>query len=150
VQKAYGNEAVNRSNVFSYYSQFGGGRELVTDDYRSGRPKSTRTEIIIAADLVKNDRRIVSRMIAESLTIPRRILKEDLSRKIFSCCRIMRPPTKLQVFASVWPPKILQSLSPPVLSRFISARLFSVPQFENEVKRTPLSGCCWDPRSSHR
>ena len=27
-----------------------------------------------------------------------------------------------------------------VLARFISARLFSVPQFENEVKRTPLSG----------
>jgi hypothetical protein len=27
---------------------------------------------------------------------------------------------------------------PPILSRFISARLFSVPQVENEVKRTPL------------
>ena len=34
-----------------------------------------------------------------------------------------------------------------VLARFISARLFSVPQFENEVKRTPLSGWCGDPRS---
>jgi hypothetical protein len=33
-------------------------------------------------------------------------------------------------------------LSPPVLSRFISARLFSVPQVQNEVKRTPLCGCC--------
>ena len=35
----------------------------------------------------------------------------------------------------------------PILSRFIAARLFSVPQVENEVKRTPLCGCCWDPRS---
>jgi len=36
--------------------------------------------------------------------------------------------------------------SPPVLfSRFISARLFSVPQVENEVKSTPLCGCCIDP-----
>jgi hypothetical protein len=26
---------------------------------------------------------------------------------------------------------------PPVLSRFISTRLFSVPQVENEVKKTP-------------
>jgi len=26
----------------------------------------------------------------------------------------------------------------PVLSRFISARLFSIPQVENEGKRTPL------------
>jgi hypothetical protein len=30
-------------------------------------------------------------------------------------------------------------LSPPVLSRFISARLFSVPQVENEFKRTLLA-----------
>jgi hypothetical protein len=30
----------------------------------------------------------------------------------------------------------------PLSSRFISARLFSVPQVENEVIRTPLCGCC--------
>ena len=34
--------------------------------------------------------------------------------------------------------KCYNPLSPPVLSRFISDRLFSVPQVENEVKRTPL------------
>jgi len=32
-------------------------------------------------------------------------------------------------------------LSTPILSRVISARLFSVPQVENEVERTPLGGC---------
>ena len=32
-------------------------------------------------------------------------------------------------------------------TRFISARLFSVVQVANEVKRTPHCGCCWDPRS---
>jgi hypothetical protein len=60
VQKAYGNEAVNRSNVFRWYSRFRGERELVEDDERGGRPKSTRTEVNIAgvANLVKNDRRI--------------------------------------------------------------------------------------------
>jgi hypothetical protein len=63
------------------------GRELVTDDERCGRPKSTRTEVNIAAvaDLVKNDRRIASRMIAESLNIPNtiviRILKEYLGKR---------------------------------------------------------------------
>ena len=72
VQKAYGNETVNRSNVFRWYSRFGDGRELV-DDERGGRPKSTRTEVTIAAvaELVKNDRRIASRMIAGSLNIPK-------------------------------------------------------------------------------
>jgi hypothetical protein len=42
VQKAYGNEAVNRSNVFRWYSRFRDGRELVEDDERGGRPKSTQ------------------------------------------------------------------------------------------------------------
>jgi len=61
--------------------------ELVEDDETGGRPKSARTEVNIAAvaDLVKNDRRIASRMIAESLNIPKtvvpRILKEGLGRR---------------------------------------------------------------------
>jgi hypothetical protein len=73
VQKAYGNEAMNRSNVVRWYSRFREGRELVVDDKRRVRLKSTRTEVNIAAlaDLVKNDRRIASRMIAESLKSPR-------------------------------------------------------------------------------
>jgi len=69
VQKAYGNEVVNLSNVFRWYSRFRDGRELVENDERDGRPKSNLTEVNIAAvaDLVKNDRRITSRMRAESL-----------------------------------------------------------------------------------
>jgi hypothetical protein len=55
VQKAYGNEALYRSNVFRWYSRFRDGRELVIDDERGGRPKLTRSEVNIAtvADLVK-------------------------------------------------------------------------------------------------
>jgi hypothetical protein len=62
VQKAYGNEAVNRSNFFRWYSRFRYGRELIEDDERGGRLKSIRAEVNIAAvaDLVKNDRRIAS------------------------------------------------------------------------------------------
>jgi len=37
--------------------------------------------------------------------------------------------------------KSYNPLSPPVLPSFISVRLFSVPQVENEVKRSPLCGC---------
>ena len=58
---------------------------------RGGRPKSSRTEVNIAAvaDLIKNDSRIASRMIEESLKIPKavvlRILKADLGkRKLFA------------------------------------------------------------------
>jgi hypothetical protein len=68
VQKAYGNEAVKRSNVFRWYSRFRDGWELVENDERGGRPKSYRTfvNITAVADLVKNDRRIASRMITIS------------------------------------------------------------------------------------
>ena len=60
VQMAYGDDALNRSNVFRWYSRFQDGRELVEDDETRGLPKSTRTEVNIAAvaDLVKKDRRI--------------------------------------------------------------------------------------------
>jgi len=76
VQKAYGNEALNRSNAFRWYSLFRDGRELVEDEERDDRPKSTRTEVNIAAvaDLVKNGRRIASRMMAESSNIPKTVI----------------------------------------------------------------------------
>ena len=86
VQMAYGKKVLNRPNVFRWYSRFREGMELVEDE-RYGRPKATRNEANIAAvaDLVKNDRRIASRMIAESLNIPKtvvlRILREDLGKR---------------------------------------------------------------------
>jgi len=92
VQKVYANEVLNRSNVFRWYSRFRDGRELTDDDERGGRPNPTRTEVNIAAvvGLVKNDREIASRMIAESLNIPKavvlRILIKDLGkRKLYAC-----------------------------------------------------------------
>jgi hypothetical protein len=82
MQKVYGNEAVNRSNVFRWYSRFREGRDLVVDDERSGRPKSTRTEVkmVAVADLVKNDYRIASRTIAECLNIPQDCSSSDSDR----------------------------------------------------------------------
>ena len=87
VQKIYGNEAVNRSNVFRLCSRVRDGRELVEDDERRGRPKSSRTEVNIAAVayMVKTDCRIASRMIEESLNIPKtavlRIVIVDLGKR---------------------------------------------------------------------
>jgi len=101
VQKGYGNEALNRSNIFRWYSRFRDGRELVEDDERCGRPKSTRTEVNIAAvaALVKNDHRIASRMIAESLNIPKnavlRILNEDVGKRKL-CARFVPHSLTLQ------------------------------------------------------
>jgi len=101
VQKAYGNEAVNRSNVFRWYSGFRDWRELVEDGERSGLPKSTRIAVNIAAvaDLVKNDRRIASRMIANCLNIPRtvvlRVPKQDLEKEKVVCTFSFNTPWQL-------------------------------------------------------
>jgi hypothetical protein len=64
----WGSEPIKR---FWWYSRFRDGRELVEYDERDGRPNLTRTDVNIAsvADLVKNDRRIASSMIADSLNI---------------------------------------------------------------------------------
>ena len=99
MQKAYGNEALNRSNVYRVYSRFRDGRQLVQDGERGGRLKSTRTEVNIAAvrDLVKNDRRISSRMIAQTLNVPKtvvlRILKEKLGKRKLCSRFILHPLT---------------------------------------------------------
>ena len=75
------------SQVFRQYSQFRDGRELVEDNKRDGIPKSTLNEVNIAVvlDLVKNDYQIASRMIAESLNIPKTavllILKVNLGKR---------------------------------------------------------------------
>jgi hypothetical protein len=121
LQKAYRNEAVNRSNVFRWYSRFGDRRELVEDDERGCRPKSTRTEVTIAAvaaNLVKNDRRFVSRLTAESLNIPKTvvhlILKEYSGRRMFflvarQCAR----PQSCKCLSIFDPQNLYDSLSPP-------------------------------------
>ena len=67
--------------------------------------------------------------------------------RVFFFFTIMRPTTKLQVFVNFWPQKMLQPFITPVLSTFISARLFYVPEVENEFKGTQLCGFCWDPKS---
>ena len=52
----------------------------------------------------------------------------------------------LRQIAVTWTSWVMLRNIHPVLSRFISTWLFSVLQVENEVKRTSLCGCCWDPR----
>jgi hypothetical protein len=80
VQKAYGIKALNRSNVFRWHSRFPDGRVLA-DDEKDGRPKSTQAEVNTAAsatDLVKNYRKITSRMTAESFNIPKTVVRRIL------------------------------------------------------------------------
>jgi len=66
--------------------------------------------------------------------------------EIFTCCTIMRPPTKLQLFVNFLPPKMLQPFIRPRNLQIYLRQNISLPHIKNGFKRTPFCGCCWDPR----
>ena len=86
-QKAYGDAALSRTTMFRWHKRFLGGRESVTDDERSGRPTTSRTDDKIAAvdKIFQEGRKVTSRLIADTLGIPKtvvlRILREDLKKR---------------------------------------------------------------------
>ena len=85
IQKAYGDAALSRRTISEWHRQFREGRESVKDDERSGWPTKSRTDDIITAfdKMVKEDRNMTSRLVADTLGIPKtvalRILREDSS-----------------------------------------------------------------------
>jgi len=87
---AYGEYDIKKSSVFEWHRQFKEGREDVQDDPRSGQPKTQRTDANVARvrTLVRSDRRLGVRVIAEELNMNRetvrQIVKEDLGMRKFS------------------------------------------------------------------
>jgi len=58
--QVYGDNAMKKTAVFKWVKRFSEGRESVTDDERSGRPASSRTEENIAKvhQIVHENRRL--------------------------------------------------------------------------------------------
>jgi len=75
----------------------------VKDDERSGRPTTSRTDDNIAAvdKMVKEDRKVASRLIADTLGIPKtvvlRILRGDLKRRKLCSRFVLQTLTRLQM-----------------------------------------------------
>jgi transposase len=90
----YDESAMKRRTVYKWVDRFKEGRERVDDNASAGRPSTSRVDENIQRvyDLVKADRRITTRMIAEKLGMSngsvQTILKEDLNmRKL--CAKIV-------------------------------------------------------------
>jgi hypothetical protein len=68
---AYGEHAMKKSSVFFFFFRFKEGREDVQDDPRSGQPKTQRTDTNVdrVRTLVRSDRRLGVRVIAEELNV---------------------------------------------------------------------------------
>ncbi|XP_029980215.1 protein GVQW3-like [Sphaeramia orbicularis] len=87
LREAYGEDAMSQPQVFEGHKCFKRGREEVDDDPKSGRPSMTKTDENSerVKKLVRSDRRLTVRMMAEQLSLNREslhtILKEELGMR---------------------------------------------------------------------
>ncbi|KAL4126948.1 hypothetical protein QTP88_011146 [Uroleucon formosanum] len=96
--KVFGDEALSRAQAFRWHNNFKNGRESVGDEPRSGRPVEARTDNVQRVrTLVRQDRRLTVRMLADELNLKRetvrKILTDDLSMK--KLCTKMVPKNLL-------------------------------------------------------
>ena len=82
-----GDNAMKKTAVYKLVKRFSEGRESVTDEERSRRPATSRTEENIAkvCQIVRKNRRLTVRSIAQKVNIDRetvrKILTEDLDMR---------------------------------------------------------------------
>ena len=87
VSAVYGDSAMKKKAVYKWVKRFSEGRESVTDEERSGRSATSRTEENIAKvrQTVRENRQLTVRSIAEQVNIDRetirKILTEDLDMR---------------------------------------------------------------------
>jgi len=89
--QVYVDNAMKKTAVYKRELRFSEGRESVTDEERSGRPATSRNEenIVKVHQVVRENRRLTVRSIAEQVNIDREtvrnILTEDLDmRKVYA------------------------------------------------------------------
>jgi len=93
--EVYGDNALKKTAVYKWVKRFSEGRESVTDEERSERPAISRTEENIAKvrQILRENRRLTIRSIAEQMNIDRetvrKILTEDLDMR--KLCAKMAP-----------------------------------------------------------
>jgi len=94
LMQIYRDNAMKKTAVYRWVKRFSEGRESITDEERPGRPATSRTEENIAKirQIVRENRRVTVRSIAERVNIDRetvrKILTEDLDmRKV--CAKII-------------------------------------------------------------
>ena len=79
--QVYGDSAMKKTAVYKWVKRFSEGRESVTDEERSGRAATCRTEENIAnvRQIVRENRRLTVRSIAEQVNIDRETVRKILT-----------------------------------------------------------------------
>ena len=90
--QVYGDNAMKKTAAYKWVKRFSEGRESLTEEERTGRPATSRTEenIAKARQIVRENRRLTVRSIAEQVNIDRetvtKILTEDLKESVCKNC----------------------------------------------------------------
>ena len=84
LQEVYGEATMSCARLFEWHKRFTSGREEVEDDPKSGRPSTTKTADNIGKvnELVRSDRRLTVRMMAEEQNINRESVRIILSEEL--------------------------------------------------------------------
>lgn len=127
IEKAYGNQALSRAQVFRWHKTFREGREGVEDEQRSGRPStahtSDNTEKVRA--VLNSDRRLSVRLIADRVDLPKSIVHDIITTEL-----------QMRKICAKLVPKVLtdeQKENRVLVSRDLLDRVGSEPGFLDRV-----------------
>ncbi|XP_053459236.1 protein GVQW3-like [Nycticebus coucang] len=82
--QVYGDNAMKKTAVYKWIKRFSEGRERVTDEERSGRPVTSRTDENIEKirRIVRQNRRLTVRSIADQVNIDRETVRKILTQNL--------------------------------------------------------------------
>jgi len=84
LQQAFGDDAMSIAQAFRWHKMFSEGRTIGEDEQRSGRPSATRTSDNTArvTELVRSDRRLTVKMIADEVNVNREAVRPILIEEL--------------------------------------------------------------------
>jgi len=132
---------MKKTAIYKWVKLFSEGRESVTDEERSGRPATSRTEENIAKihQIVHENRQLTVRSIAKQVNIDRetvrKILTEDLDMRKVCAKMVPKELTEEQKQRRVTICQDLLERQDDILGRVITGDETLVYQYDPETKR---------------
>ena len=84
LKEAYEEDALSRAQIFRWFKEFSEGRDLVVDEPRTGRSTTSKTDVNVerVKSLVRSDRRLTIRLIAEQLNLNKSTVHDVLKNNL--------------------------------------------------------------------
>ncbi|XP_050547198.1 protein GVQW3-like [Daktulosphaira vitifoliae] len=84
LKQAFGDDVLSRTTFFEWFNRFKEGRTSIEDNERSVRPSTSKTNEIVALnrEIIRNNRRLTIREVAEDVGISHGSCQEVLTKKL--------------------------------------------------------------------